>query len=259
MAILKQFMVNDMRVEVYDTREEMGKRAAEDVAGCLKKLLAEQEEVNMIFAAAPSQNEFLHWLCIQPGIDWSRVNAFHMDEYIGLSPDSEQSFVHYLITHVTGGLSFRRFYPICGDAPDVETECRRYEKLLSEKQIDIVCLGIGENGHIAFNDPHEAYVFDEKLVKTVSLDDRCRRQQVNDKCFDSIEKVPETAITLTVPALMRGKYLFCTVPLALKAEAVGKVVGGEISNSCPATMMRLHKNVRLYCDKASAAYIMNRN
>ncbi len=258
MAIIKKLTVNGMCVEVYETREEMGKRVAKDVAECLKRLLAEKEEVNIVFAAAPSQNEFLHFLCTEPGIEWGRINAFHMDEYIGLSADCKQSFVHYLTSHVTEKVSLRSFNPIRGNVTDAEAECQRYEKLILKNPIDVVCLGIGENGHIAFNDPHEAYVFDEKLVKTVSLDEKCRRQQVNDKCFDRIEQVPQTAITLTVPALMRGKYLFCTVPSALKAEAVESVVCGEIGNRCPATMMRLHKNVKLYCDRASAAYILNK-
>ena len=256
MPILKQFTVNDMLVKVYQNREEMGKSAAEDVAKCLRKTLAEKDEVNMVFAAAPSQNEFLQFLCVQPGIDWGRVNAFHMDEYIGLSSDEEQSFVHYLTDHITGKIPFRNFFPIHGNVEDVETECLRYEKLIADRQIDIVCLGIGENGHIAFNDPHEAYIFDEKLVKTVSLDEKCRMQQVNDKCFRCIKDVPRKAITLTVSALMRGRNLFCTVPSALKAEAVREVVFGEIRNRFPATSMKLHKHVKLYCDKDSAAYIL---
>lgn len=259
MPIIKSFFLNNIQVKIYENRQEMGRGAAIEVADRLRKLLAAKEEVNMVFAAAPSQNEFLEALCSQPGIVWERVNAFHMDEYIGLGADAKQSFVHYLNTHVMEKLPFRKFYAIHGDNPDSVAECKRYESLLKDRHVDIVCLGIGENGHIAFNDPHEAYFFDEKLVKIVCLDEKCRRQQINDRCFDRIEDVPKRAITLTVPALAKGDYLFCTVPSKFKAEAVKNTLLGEIRNDYPATALRLHKNIRLYCDIDSAAYLLEPN
>ena len=256
MPIIKRLKISNMQVKVYSGRAEMGKGAAAETAECLRRLLGEKDVVNMVFAAAPSQNEFLAALCREPGVDWRRVHAYHMDEYIGLAPDAPQSFVRYLEEHVIGRLPFGAFHAIRGDAPDAEAECRRYAGLLADTHIDVVCLGIGENGHIAFNDPHEAYIFDEKLVKIVRLDEKCRRQQVNDKCFERIEDVPGRAITLTVPALTRADCLFCTVPSSFKAEAVRNTLFGEIRNDYPATALRLHKNIQLFCDRDSAEFIL---
>lgn len=253
---IKTITAGRMKVEIFATRDEMGKKAAADVGKKIRELLKEQSEVNVVFAAAPSQNETLGYLCLEEGIDWTRVNAFHMDEYIGLSADEKQSFVGYLNEHVAHKLPFKSFHSLRGDASDPESECVRYARLLASEKIDVVCLGIGENGHIAFNDPHEAYVFDEKLVKIVSLDEKCRNQQVHDKCFDKLGDVPKKAMTLTIPALMRGKYLFCTVPSELKAAAVKEAIHGEIRNECPATFMRLHDNVTMYCDAYSAKYVL---
>ena len=150
------------------------------------------------------------------------------------------------------------FYPINGGAEDIEKECDRYTKLLRENKIDVVCLGIGENGHIAFNDPGEADFWDEKDVKRVKLDEVCRQQQVNDKCFPSINEVPKYAITLTVPALLRARKMFCTVPSETKADAVRKTLFESVSDLCPASALRVHKNATLYCDKESGESLLNR-
>ena len=205
----------------------------------------------MLFAAAPSQNETLEALVQQPGIDWTRVNAFHMDEYVGLPADAPQSFGRYLREHVFSLRPFKSINYIDGNAADPEKECERYSELLKTYPTDIVMLGIGENGHIAFNDPDEADFDDPKAVKVVRLDDICRRQQVNDGCFRSIDDVPKQALTLTIPTLFKASFLFCSVPAATKREAVRTTVCGEISERVPATIMRRHANATLYLDTDS--------
>ena len=245
----------NMNVFIHDTRKSMGERVAEDFSEYLKALLEKKENVNVIFAAAPSQEDFLSSLAGKKGIDWKRVNVFHMDEYVGLGIDKEQSFAEFVKEKVADRFNVGRFFPINGGAKDVIAECERYAKLLREYKTDIVCLGIGENGHIAFNDPGEAKFWDEEDVKIVTLDETCRNQQVHDKCFDDIDAVPKYAITLTVPALMRADAMFCTVPAATKAEAVRKTITEDINELCPATILKAHKNVNFYCDKDSASSV----
>ena len=226
----------------------MGSAAAKDIADCIKAQLAKKDKINMIFAAAPSQNEVLAALCADTTIDWSRINAFHMDEYIGLSAEAPQGFGNFLREHIFAHLPFKSVNYINCEATDIEAECARYTALLREKPVDVVLLGIGENGHIAFNDPHVADFNDDALVKAVSLDDVCRQQQVNDGCFSAIEEVPRYALTLTVPALTAARHMVCTVPAATKAWAVERTVNGAVSEACPATAMRRHPSAVMYCD-----------
>lgn len=245
-----------LKVMIFDTREEMGNKAGSDTAACIKKLLSEKEEVNMIFAAAPSQNETLSALINAEGIDWSRVNAFHMDEYIGLSPDAPQGFGNFLKNAIFSRLPFKSVNYIYAEGESAEETCARYTKLIKENPIDIVCLGIGENGHIAFNDPWVADFNDGKVIKKVALDEVCRQQQVNDGCFAKLDDVPKYALTLTVPTLFNADYLFCTVPAPTKADAVYKTVNNEINEDLPATIMRRHDNAIMYCDKDSGAKLL---
>ena len=256
MALLKEFSADKLRVKLFSSRDEMGQSAARDAAECFRKLLDRQSEVNAVFAAAPSQNETLAYLAREKGIDWARVNAFHMDEYAGLKRSAPQSFGRYLDEHVFSLLPFKSVNYIDGGAPDIEKECARYAALLKEHPTDIVLLGIGENGHIAFNDPDEADFDDPKAVKTVHLDDVCRNQQVNDGCFAHIREVPKCAITLTIPTLFRAKHLFCSVPAATKADAVKKTVCGEITARVPATVMRRHEDATLYLDPDSGKELL---
>ena len=248
---MKTMMRDALRVEIYDTRAEMGAAAGSFAARRIRDALAQKEEVNVIFAAAPSQNEMLAALVAAPDIDWCRVNAFHMDEYIGLSKEAPQCFGNFLKEHIFGKLPFKSVNYIDCEATDMEAECARYSALLRQYHVDIVLLGIGENGHIAFNDPPVADFQDPKLVKVVQLDPICRQQQVNDGCFAALELVPQFALTLTVPALMRASHLVCTVPAATKAWAVERTVNGEIGEHCPATAMRRHESAVLFCDRDS--------
>ena len=217
---MKTFNKDLLKVNVYSSRDEMGAAAAADVKAAILRALSEKESINMIFAAAPSQNEVLANLANDREIPWGRVNAFHMDEYIGLDKDAPQGFGNFLRDHIFGIAPFKSVNYIKIDAQDADGECRRYSELLRKNPVDIVVLGIGENGHIAFNDPPFADFSDAKLVKTVKLDEVCRNQQVNDGCFAKIDDVPTHALTLTVPALMSGKELYCIVPAKTKAEAV---------------------------------------
>lgn len=252
--LLKVLRAGNMRVFVHDTRASMGEQVAGDFSKKLKALLEKKDEVNVIFAAAPSQTDFLSSLEKIRGIDWKRVNVFHMDEYVGLSSQAEQSFARFVKTRVADRFCPKAFYPING-AADPEKECERYARLLRKHKTDIVCLGIGENAHVAFNDPGEAKFWDEKDVKTVTLDETCRLQQVHDKCFPSIDRVPKHALTLTVPALLRAEALFCTVPTAAKADAVRKTLRGRIDEAVPASIMKAHPDVRFYCDAPAASLL----
>lgn len=248
------FKKDELTVKISDTRDEMGKVAAKDIADCIKKLLSEKSEINMIFAAAPSQNDMLLHLCEYEDIEWERINAFHMDEYIGLNADAPQCFSNFLKKYIFDLKPFKSVN-LVNPASDYKEECIRYSELLTKYPVDIVCMGIGENGHIAFNDPHVADFNDEKLVKPVELDEVCRMQQVNDGCFAKLDDVPKTALTLTIPALMRADYHFCVVPAKTKAWAVNRTINGSISEECPATILRTKENCYLYCDADSSSLL----
>ena len=209
----------------------------------------------MIFAAAPSQNEFLAALAAAPGIEWNRIHALHMDEYVGLPADAPQGFGNFLRAAIFGQVPFASVDYI-GTESDPDETCRRYAALLQGIQVDIVCMGIGENGHIAFNDPPVADFNDPLTVKKVALDETCRLQQVHDGCFARIEEVPRYAVTLTVPTMFRARYIFCIVPAPTKANAVRATVCGPISEQCPASILRTHEHAILYTDSDSAAALL---
>lgn len=252
---MKTFDKDLLKVNIYASRDEMGAAAARDVKAAILRALDTKESINMIFAAAPSQNEVLANLANDKEIPWGRVNAFHMDEYIGLDKDAPQGFGNFLNKAIFGIAPFKSVNYIDISAPDADEECARYSDLLREYPVDIVVLGIGENGHIAFNDPPFADFSDDKLVKSVKLDEVCRNQQVNDGCFATIDDVPTHALTLTVPALMSGKELYCIVPARTKANAVKETLYGEITPACPASVLRTHKCATLYLDPDSASLI----
>lgn len=233
----------------------MGQAAAADIATALRTLLDEQPFVNMVFAAAPSQQEMLAALTQYTTLDWNRVNAFHMDEYIGLDEKAPQRFGYFLQQAVFGHLPFHAVHLIDGTAKDAVEECKRYAELLDAHPTDLVCMGIGENTHIAFNDPYIADFDDPLMVKMVELDEHSRQQQVNDGCFTTIDDVPKQAITLTVPALFKAGQVFCVVPGPRKSRAVLHTLEESISNAYPSTVLRRHPNTTLYLDKDSAGEI----
>lgn len=252
---MNKFNVDRLKVFIASDRNELGKISAKHVSDVIINLLEIKDELRIIFAAAPSQNEFLQELTAESRIDWSRITAFHMDEYIGLSKDSPQLFSKYLEQNLFSKVNFKKVNIINSQTSNIEMECERYEKLLKEQPIDIVCMGIGENGHIAFNDPPVADFNDKKFVKVVKLDEPCKQQQVNDGCFNSIDAVPPYAVTLTVPALMSGNFLAVMVPGKRKAVAVFNTLKGDISTKCPASILRTHPYAYLYIDKDSASML----
>ncbi|MBQ8658682.1 MAG: glucosamine-6-phosphate deaminase [Clostridia bacterium] len=249
---MKSLKVDKLQVEIYDNRTLMGEAAARDIKAKIAELLAEKAEINMIFAAAPSQNDVLKSLVEDKEIEWNRVNAYHMDEYIGLDKNAPQGFGNFLKAHIFGLVPFKSVNYIDITTTNPEAEAERYGKLLQKNPTDIVIMGIGENGHIAFNDPPVADFKDEKWVKPVKLDEICRQQQVNDGCFESIDKVPTHAMTLTVPTLVKAPYLFCIVPAKTKANAVYETLNGSIDEHCPASILRLQENAKLYLDNESS-------
>ncbi|MBK5720997.1 glucosamine-6-phosphate deaminase [Dysgonomonas sp. Marseille-P4677] len=244
-----------LTVKIYTSTKDMSVSAALDVSSKIKELLSQNEYINMIFAAAPSQSDFFKELITYKDIDWGRINAFHLDEYINLNENAPQRFGNFLKKEIFGLLPFRNIYYLDGNKP-IEEECKRYTALLEKYPPKIICLGIGENGHIAFNDPHVANFNDPETVKAVMLDERCRQQQVNDKCFDKIEDVPDKALTLTIPTLLSAEYLFCIVPFKSKAQAVYNMINGEITEACPASILRTKDNINLYLDKESSSLLV---
>lgn len=241
-----------LTVHVLPSREAMGRAAAADIARELRRRLGEMSPVRMVFAAAPSQSEMLEALVAEPGIDWPRVAAFHMDEYIGLAPGAPQRFGTWLLERLFDRLPFGEVNLIEPE-PHVEACITNYAARLGNSPIDIVCLGIGVNGHLAFNDPPVADLSDPLDVKVVELDTICRQQQVDDGCFPDFRSVPTHAVTLTVPRLLRADRLFCVVPGPAKRNAVRATLHDAIGEHCPATALRTHPDCILYLDPESAS------
>jgi glucosamine-6-phosphate deaminase len=242
--------VERLRVRSFATATTMSSVAAHDIAVEIRARLAVAAGVRMIFAAAPSQGKMIEALIAEPGIDWRRVTAFHMDEYIGLPAGAPQRFAVWLEQRLFGRLPFAAVHPIQPD-PDPRAAAGGYAALLDQAPIDIVCLGIGVNGHIAFNDPPVAEFADAEDVKIVELDAVCRQQQVDDDCFPNVAAVPQRAVTLTIPRLLRAEKLFCVVPGTHKRDAVNWTLYGPISTGCPASVLRRYADCILYLDAES--------
>jgi len=249
---MRQFYKEKLNVKIFKNRIESGAAAAEMVSEKIRELLKTKEYLNIVFAAAPSQNEFLAELK-EKDIEWNRINAFHMDEYVGLNKDAPQGFGNFLKDRLFDKVSCRAVHYLNGNAVNINEECERYSDLLLKYPTDIVCLGIGENTHLAFNDPHVADFNDEKIVKVVDLDHDCRSQQVNDGCFNSLVDVPTHALTLTVPTLFKSAYAYVVVPGEFKANAVYHTVNSEISELYPSTILRRHDHAILFIDENSAS------
>ncbi len=248
-----------LALEVHADRAALGRAAARAVAAHLHGVVARQGEARVVFACAPSQDEFLAAL-VDPAqcgraLDWSKITAFHMDDYVGLTAAHTQSFRHYLQEHLLSRVAIGRFHPLPAEEPDAAAVAARYTTLLREKPIDLICMGIGENGHIAFNDPPVADFEDPALVKVVELDHACRQQQVNDGCFPALAAVPRHAFTLTVSVFRQARRLSIHVPGPRKAAAVRGTVAGPVSTACPASILRLHPDATLYIDTAAASLL----
>ena len=246
-----------MDVKILKNKTEMSKAAAAYGAEVLRKVIAEKGSANMIAATAPSQFEMMSFLVREPGIDWSKVTLFHLDEYIGLPAGHKAGFRLNLRENFIDKLPCKlaEVFFVNGDTDDPAAFCAEMKKIMADHPVDIAFIGVGENGHIAFNDPPVADFADPKAVKPVELDPICRNQQVNDGCFARLEDVPKTAITLTVPTLFAGDHLFCIVPAKTKAKAVRATLCGEIGEACPATVLRRHPSAVLYLDGDSSALL----
>ena len=245
-------------IHVYETKKLAWEAAGRDVEKCIIQLQENQEEIRMIFAAAPSQTGMLEYLANSTSIRWEKVIAFHMDEYIGLEENASQLFSKYLEEKLFSKVPLKAIHYIQPKG-DLSSEIDRYTALLETGPIDIVCLGIGENGHIAFNDPPVADFQDPLTVKVVSLDDACRIQQVNDGCFESLDQVPMEALTLTIPSLMSGKNLFCVVLGEKKSEAVKNTLTGPLETACPASILTSHPHCEFYFDLAAVSKLADSN
>jgi len=258
---ITQFSIDQLKVVVHEDRAQAGRAAALDLARSItdRQAAAAEATTRMVFAAAPSQNEFLANLIAYSGINWSRIVAFHMDEYLGLGPDHPASFRRYLQEHLFRlvDLPSDRLHLIPGEQTSRPLQtCLDYEEKLRALPIDVVCAGIGENGHLAFNDPPVADFLDPVLIKVVRLDSACRIQQVHDGCFERLEDVPTHAYTLTIPALLSAAKLTVIVPGPRKAEAVLATLRGPISELCPASALRNHPDATLYLDRESARLVI---
>ena len=255
-GLIKKLLVDKLEVFVFETREQMGKAAYEKYCIEAVNMLKNQAKIRAIFAAAHSQDDFFVCLAADNTIDFSRIEAFHMDEYMNLGKKAPQNFGNFLMNAIFTKKNFGTVHLIDSEPVDINLECQRYETLLKTAQVDIVSLGIGENGHIAFNEPGEAKFDDPAWVRITPLDDLSRQQQVNDGEFSSLNKVPKNALTLTIPALMSCKTVVGIVPLERKAEAVKNALLGPISEACPASILRTHDNASLFIDKGAASKIM---
>ena len=243
-----------MNVVVSKSTGEMAKRAAACAAEAVRAAVAERGEARIIVATGASQFDFLRELTAAPGIDWSRVTGFHLDEYVGLSAAHGASFRNYLRQRFVGAVPvpLKRFNEVDGEAPDLAAECRRLKALLDEGPVDVACVGIGENGHLAFNDPPADFDARDAFL-VVSLDEACRRQQVGEGWFASLADVPKQALSMSIPQIMKSRRIVCTVPDARKAAAVKGAVMGAVSNSCPSSILQRHPDCTLFLDPASAS------
>jgi glucosamine-6-phosphate deaminase len=232
----------------------MGLAAAETISSRIGELLKTKPYVNIIFASAPSQNEFLAAL-LQMDVEWDRINGFHMDEYVGLDAAAPQGFGNFLKDRLFGKVSLREAHYMNGNAPDPAQECLRYAALLEKYPTDIVILGIGENTHLAFNDPHVAYFDDPKVVKVIDLDEATRQQQINDGCFATLADVPVYALTITIPPLFNTPYAYAIAPGIPKANAIYHTLNSEIGPNYPSTILRRHPHAVLFIDENSASKI----
>lgn len=244
--------VEKLSVRIFDGRAEMGKAAAEDAAKRIKAIIEEKGEANVVFAAAPSQNDLLENL-LKQDIDWTKVRGFHQDEYVGIDASEPAGFGNFLRRAIFDKVAFKELNYLLCEADKAQEKCEAYTELLKKYPIDLIFLGIGENGHLAFNDPAVADFNDPKMVKIVELDDVCRQQQVNDGCFPNLDAVPKQAMTMTMSLIMSIPQAICVVPTVRKADAVHNALYGEVTTACPASILRQHPSAVLYLDSDSAS------
>lgn len=250
-----KLLKDNLIVKIFENRNDMGACAAREAATYIRRLAKDKDEINILFAAAPSQNEFLNALLNEKDVPWDKVNAMQLDDYINISNDAPQKFANFLKRSFFDHLTLKSCLLIDSENSTSE-ELMRYTKILQEYPVDISFIGIGENAHIAFNDPGIADFNDPLYIKEIALDDISRNQQVNDGCFERIEDVPQKAITVTIPVIFKAKRIFCIVPGSAKAQAIYHTINSDITNMHPSTILREHKNATLYVDKLAAEKIL---
>lgn len=251
----RSLQIDSLAVRIYPGQPELAEDAAQETSKYLQTVLAGQEFAAAILATGNSQLKFLQRITELGGVDWSRVTLFHMDEYLGISATHKASFRRYMRERVESLVRPRAFHYLEGDALEPIDECERYSALLNQQPIDLCCMGVGENGHIAFNDPPVANFADKRAVKIVQLDDACKLQQVREGHFPSLEAVPPYALTLTIPALCAARKVVCISPETRKAQAIKAALLGPISEKCPASYLRRVPTATLLLDNDSASLL----
>lgn len=249
---VRELVFGKLRMQVYPDKEAAGAAAARDAAEAMRQLAAGRDSIGVIFATGASQMAMLDALTTIVGIPWEKVLGFHMDEYIGIDPNHPASFRRYLRERLTSRVPIGHFLGVDGNKDPAE-ECHGYAEALRNAQPQLCLLGIGENGHLAFNDPDEADFQDPEDMKVVRLDDACRAQQLAEGWFPSLNEVPRRALTLTIPTLFRTPKLIASVPGPRKAAIVRRTALEAISTACPATILRTHPDATVYLDPDSAA------
>jgi glucosamine-6-phosphate deaminase len=249
------FRAGTLKFEIYDSRESAGRAAALAAAQEMHYQTQNGQDLGVIFATGASQLSMLHALTVFPGLPWDKIIGFHMDEYRGIRPDDFASFRRYLREQLTERVPIKEFHEIDGSCEDSESVCKAYAARLRAANPKLCLLGIGENGHLAFNDPCDADFSDPRAVRVAALDKQCREQQVAEGWFPSLEAVPTHAITLTIPTLFRVPKLILSVPGSRKARIVRRVIEDAISTACPATLLRTHPDSTVFLDNESAAEV----
>lgn len=246
--------VDQVPIMIFESNGALGARAAQDLTRIIAQAIADHGQASLVLATGNSQLSFMEALRAQKGIEWTKVVVFHMDEYLGMSDQHPASFPRYIQEKLTDIVRPRAFFPMRGEAPDVEAELARYTALLKQYPPDACVLGIGENGHLAFNDP-PADFYTHAVIHVVTLDEKCRLQQVGEGHFAGLDDVPRQALSLTVPALLAAKRVLAVVPEARKAEAVKAAFEGPVTPQCPASILRTQPHVTVYLDTESAALL----
>jgi glucosamine-6-phosphate deaminase len=254
-SLLRSFQVDRAVVEVYPSKAEVGRAAALRASAILKAAIAQQDHARLIMATGNSQEDLVASLMEVRDLDWSRLELFHMDEYINLPETHRGCLKRWMNTHFVEVVHPGKVNYLDGNAADLTSECHRYEQLVGAAPITLCTMGIGENGHIAFNDPHVADFQDPLAIKRVELDERCRRQQAGEGHFADFASVPAEALTLTCPRLMNSENLICCVPEMRKAEAVRNALEGPVSTRCPGSIVRTHPRAWIYLDAESASLL----
>jgi glucosamine-6-phosphate deaminase len=242
-----------MNIKVFDTKSELGQAAAQDAAQIINQAINERDVAYVIAATGASQFEFLDSLA-QEDVDWTKIVFFHLDEYVDLPESHPASFRRYLKERLVSRLHPQTFHFLNGEADDVYEECRRVGDLIGRQTIDVAFVGIGENGHLAFNDPPADFGTEEPYI-VVTLDDACRQQQVGEGWFKSIAEVPTRAISMSIKQILKSRNILCIVPDQRKAEAVRATVELEVSPIRPASILQEHERVTLYLDRDSSSLL----